>query len=110
VSVRRFAVIEPSCNHRFSSPMDNEATKRPQSRIGLVINEKYRIAAVLGVGGTATVFAARHRNEHRVALKMLDRELLRGADKALRFDRTERWDCARPMQSAFRKTCEYQRL
>ena len=32
---------------------------------------KYRIEGVLGVGGTAAVYAARHRNGHRVALKVL---------------------------------------
>ena len=208
--------------------MDDEATERAGSRIGLVIDEKYRIDEVLGVGGTAAVFAATHRNGHRVALKMLHlgaahaalvihrdvkpanlfltavgelkvldfgvARLLEGAsitgtgelwgtaafmppeqafgdrsldhrcdlwavgavvfrllsgrdvhvapndhqqlllaatrhasplaavepdvptavcevvDKALRFDRTERWDSAGPMQSAFRKTCEYERL
>ncbi|MEI9941118.1 MAG: serine/threonine-protein kinase [Pseudomonadota bacterium] len=55
--------------------MDDELTERARGRVGLVINEKYRIDEVLGVGGTAAVFAATHRNGHRVALKMLHREL-----------------------------------
>jgi serine/threonine protein kinase len=65
--------------------MDDEHTERARRRVGLVINEKYRIDEVLGVGGTAAVFAATHRNGHRVALKMLHRELSRREDIRSRF-------------------------
>jgi serine/threonine-protein kinase len=40
-------------------------------RIGSTLNGKWRLDAVLGVGGMATVYAATHRNGHRVAVKML---------------------------------------
>jgi len=32
---------------------------------------KYRIERVLGIGGMASVYAAVHRNGHRVAMKLL---------------------------------------
>jgi eukaryotic-like serine/threonine-protein kinase len=65
--------------------MDDEPTERARRRVGLVINEKYRIDSLLGVGGTAAVFAATHRNGHRVALKMLHRELSSREDVRGRF-------------------------
>jgi serine/threonine protein kinase/tetratricopeptide (TPR) repeat protein len=51
------------------------AAERASSRLGAEIDGKYRLEALLGVGGTAAVYAARHRNGHRVALKMLHPEL-----------------------------------
>jgi len=65
--------------------MDDELKARARGRLGMVVNEKYRIDEVLGVGGTAAVFAATHRNGHRVALKMLHRELSRRKDVQARF-------------------------
>jgi eukaryotic-like serine/threonine-protein kinase len=65
--------------------MEDRLTERARGRVGLVINEKYRIDEVLGIGGTAAVFAATHRNGHRVALKMLHLELSRRADIRSRF-------------------------
>jgi serine/threonine-protein kinase len=46
-----------------------------QRRIGSVLCGKYRLDSVLGVGGMAVVFAATHRNQKRVAIKMLHPEL-----------------------------------
>jgi len=40
-------------------------------RLGSTLNGKWRLDAILGVGGMATVYAATHRNGHRVAVKML---------------------------------------
>jgi serine/threonine-protein kinase len=65
--------------------MDDEATERAARRLGQVINEKYRIDQVLGVGGTAAVFAATHRNGSRVALKMLHRQYSRKEEVRTRF-------------------------
>jgi len=42
-----------------------------QMRVGMVLREKWRFERVLGVGGMAAVYAARHRNGNRVAVKML---------------------------------------
>ena len=45
----------------------------PSSEVGVgaVLNGKWRIDRLLGAGGTATVFAATHRNGNRVAIKVL---------------------------------------
>jgi serine/threonine-protein kinase len=40
-------------------------------RIGVCVRDRWHLDEVLGVGGTAAVYAATHRNGKRVALKML---------------------------------------
>ena len=55
-------------------PID-EVEERALARIGSVLNGKWTIDSVLGVGGMASVFAATHRNRNRAALKMLHMEL-----------------------------------
>src|SRR5580692_695074 len=54
---------------------DNDLESRAQGRLGTVLGGKYRLDSVLGVGGMAVVFAATHRNQKRVAIKMLHSEL-----------------------------------
>jgi serine/threonine protein kinase len=58
------------------------ATVRAEARIGSVINDKWRVDRLLGVGGMASVYAATHRNKKRAALKMLHREF--STDSAIR--------------------------
>ena len=41
------------------------------ARVGITVQQKYRIHRLLGVGGMAAVYAATHRNGHRVAIKFL---------------------------------------
>jgi serine/threonine-protein kinase len=65
--------------------MEDELAARAQGRVGRVLAGKYRIEAVLGVGGMAAVFAATHRNGYRVALKMLHSELSVQATVRARF-------------------------
>ncbi len=65
--------------------MGDELTERAERRIGQVINGKYRLDKVIGVGGTAAVFAATHRIGHRVALKMLHREYSHRDEIRVRF-------------------------
>lgn len=48
---------------------------RAQERVGTVLKEKWRLDALLGVGGMAAVYAATHRNKKRGAVKMLHAEL-----------------------------------
>lgn len=43
----------------------------PDPRVGELLQRKYRLDAVLGVGGMATVYAATHRNGRRFAIKIL---------------------------------------
>jgi serine/threonine-protein kinase len=65
--------------------MADELTERAARRVGQIISGKYRIDQLLGVGGMGAVFAATHRNGHRVALKMLHREYSTKEELRLRF-------------------------
>jgi serine/threonine-protein kinase len=49
--------------------------ERARTRVGTTLNGKYRIHRLLGVGGMAAVYAATHRNNKRVAVKVLHAEL-----------------------------------
>ena len=44
-------------------------------RLGTILCGKYRLDSVLGVGGMATVYAATHRNQAELAIKILHGEL-----------------------------------
>jgi eukaryotic-like serine/threonine-protein kinase len=58
---------------------------RAQERVGTVLNDKWTLERVLGVGGMAAVYAARHRNGARAAVKVLHADLSRHADVRERF-------------------------
>jgi serine/threonine protein kinase len=49
----------------------------PNARVGTVIKGKWKIDALLGVGGMAAVYAASHRNGQRAALKILHADFAR---------------------------------
>ncbi|AKF07837.1 Serine/threonine protein kinase [Sandaracinus amylolyticus] len=53
--------------------------------MGRIVRRKWRLDALLGIGGMAAVYAATHRNGHRVALKMLHPWLLAWPDARERF-------------------------
>jgi serine/threonine-protein kinase len=59
--------------------------ERNQRRVGTVVRRKYRLDALLGVGGMGAVFAATHRNGGRMALKVLHPELAKLDDLRNRF-------------------------
>jgi len=65
--------------------MTDELTERARRRVGQIVNGKYRIDRLLGVGAMGAVFAATHRNGHRVALKMLHREYSKREELRARF-------------------------
>jgi serine/threonine-protein kinase len=64
---------------------DNGMTARARARIGMVLKGKWRLDALLGVGGMAAVFAATHRNGARGAIKLLHLELSRDGEVKRRF-------------------------
>jgi eukaryotic-like serine/threonine-protein kinase len=58
-----------------------------ENRVGTVIEGKWRLDALLGVGSTAAVFAATHRNGHQATLKIMHRSLASDPSVAARFQR-----------------------
>jgi tRNA A-37 threonylcarbamoyl transferase component Bud32 len=54
-------------------------------RVGRILQGKWRLDELIGVGGTASVYAATHRNHKRVAVKMLHREVSQNAEVRERF-------------------------
>jgi len=58
-----------------------------ESRVGRVLRGKYTIEGVLGVGGMAVVYRARHRNQKLFAIKMLHPEYMARTDVHARFVR-----------------------
>jgi serine/threonine-protein kinase len=49
--------------------------RRAQERVGRILKGKYRLDALLGIGGMAAVYAATHRNGKRAAIKVLHDEM-----------------------------------
>ncbi|MBX3185942.1 MAG: serine/threonine protein kinase [Labilithrix sp.] len=56
-----------------------------RDRLGRTLCGKYHLEEVLGVGGTAVVFKATHRNGNKVAVKMLHDHLGRSKEVGRRF-------------------------
>jgi eukaryotic-like serine/threonine-protein kinase len=66
-------------------PLAEEALERIQRRLGTTVRGKYRLERLLGIGGMAAVFEARHRNGAVFALKVLHPEFARVPDIRRRF-------------------------
>jgi len=64
---------------------DEALSARAQARLGSTLRGKYRLDRVLGIGGMATVFAATHRNQAELAVKLLHPELSLREDLRKRF-------------------------
>ncbi len=67
-----------------------KSTEEPQSlrakeRVGMVLQDKWHLDSLLGLGGMAAVYAATHRNGKRVAVKMLHAEFSHDDDVRTRF-------------------------
>jgi serine/threonine-protein kinase len=65
----------------------DESRRRAEARIGKVLRDRYRIDALLGIGGMAVVYLATHRNQKKFAIKMLHPELAMNAEAKQRFVR-----------------------
>jgi eukaryotic-like serine/threonine-protein kinase len=64
---------------------EDPQTQRARTRIGMVLQDKWKLESLLGVGGMAAVYAATHRNGKRVAVKMLHEEFSHDEDVRMRF-------------------------
>ncbi len=63
-----------------------ERVSRAKERLGSVLNGKYRLDRVLGVGGMAAVYSATHlRNASRVAVKVLHPQMAADSNVRARF-------------------------
>ena len=67
------------------APADDPVMTRAAARVGMVLQDKWTLDTVLGVGGMAAVYAATHRNGKRVAVKVLHAEMGRDAEVKQRF-------------------------
>jgi serine/threonine-protein kinase len=65
--------------------VDDDLLDRARQRVGQTLNDKYRIDALLGIGGMASVYRATHRNRAQLAVKVLHTELSRRAEVRTRF-------------------------
>ncbi len=64
---------------------DDPQLLRARGRIGVLLQDKWRLESLLGVGGMAAVYAATHRNGKRVAVKMLHEEFSHDGEVRTRF-------------------------
>ncbi|HEY3819379.1 MAG TPA: serine/threonine-protein kinase [Polyangiaceae bacterium] len=67
------------------APPDDPLAARAAERVGTVLQDKWTLDALLGVGGMAAVYSATHRNGKRVAVKVLHAEMGRDAEVKQRF-------------------------
>jgi serine/threonine-protein kinase len=58
-----------------SPAAEDPQVTRARERLGMLLQEKWTLDSLLGVGGMAAVYAATHRNGKRVAVKMLHAEM-----------------------------------
>src|ERR1700733_1510658 len=65
--------------------LSEDAERRARERVGSALNEKWTLESLLGVGGMAAVYAGKHRNGARAAVKVLHPELARIPEVRERF-------------------------
>jgi eukaryotic-like serine/threonine-protein kinase len=63
----------------------SELKEAAERRIGKSLKDKWRLDELIGLGGTAAVYAATHRNGSRVAIKVLHRHLSGFGNQVRRF-------------------------
>jgi serine/threonine-protein kinase len=66
---------------------DREVRVSAEARLGSTLANKWRLDALIGLGASAAVYAATHRNGSRVAIKVLHRHLFGSEAKVSRFVR-----------------------
>jgi serine/threonine protein kinase len=68
-------------------PSMDDSESRSRERVGSVLNDKWTLERLIGIGGMAAVYAARHRNGARGAVKVLHPDLSRHREVRERFQR-----------------------
>jgi serine/threonine protein kinase len=78
-------------------------TARAEARVGSLLDGRWRLDRLIGVGGMTAVYAATHRNTKRVAVKILhpefavdDNACQMGSGTGWRADRSTIVSAARP--------------
>jgi eukaryotic-like serine/threonine-protein kinase len=67
--------------------LTEEAEQQARARVGCVLDDKWTLERLLGVGGMAAVYSGRHRNGARAAVKILHADLSRHKEVRERFVR-----------------------
>src|SRR4051812_15243220 len=67
------------------APHRDDPIRAAEARVGEVLNAKWTLERLLGVGGMGAVFAAKHRNGTRAAVKVLHAEFAREKEIRERF-------------------------
>jgi serine/threonine protein kinase len=77
---------------RVESParMAKPSSDHPEARLGQTVLGKWTLESVLGTGGMAAVYLARHSIGRREAIKILHPEVARDAEQRKRFDQEAR--------------------
>jgi serine/threonine protein kinase len=65
--------------------LTEDADKQAQERVGCVLDDKWTLERLLGVGGMAAVYAGKHRNGARAAIKVMHAGLSRHKEVRERF-------------------------
>ena len=65
--------------------MTVDPDERASERVGTVLNDKWTLERLVGIGGMAAVYAGVHRNGARAAVKILHPEYARRKDVKDRF-------------------------
>jgi len=66
-------------------PSSNAEVDKAEARVGQPLNAKWTLESLLGVGGMGAVYAAKHRNGSRAAVKLLHAEFARDVQIRERF-------------------------
>lgn len=85
----RSAPVPAASTPQRATPVNlpNPATKYEDPYIGTIVDEKYQVTTLLGVGGYSNVYRANDMQQRRsVALKILHSHLAQKADTAARFN------------------------
>lgn len=84
-STKLLSADPPSLTRSGANPVQPAMSTFAAKLVGTILKNKWQIERLLGVGGMAYVFAARHRNGRRVAIKCMRPELALEASFVERF-------------------------